>query len=89
VEYDVQLEPRAGAVARQRDPRAVRSEADQVCVAPCPRREALRADVQRLEEVRLPGSVRPDDERQPWLQLELEPRVRAEIPKRDAVDDQA
>ena len=38
---------------RERDPRAVGAEADELRVRPRPRREALRADVQRLEQVRL------------------------------------
>ena len=38
------------------------AEADQLRVLPGPRREALRPDVERLEQVRLAGAVRPDDE---------------------------
>ena len=64
------------------------AEADELRVGACPRREALRADVQRLEQVRLAGAVRADDEHEAGLELELEPRVRAEVPKRDSVDDQ-
>jgi hypothetical protein len=44
--------------------------------------------VQRLEQVRLADSVRPDGEHEPGLQLELEPLVRPEVPERGALDDQ-
>ena len=37
---------------------ALDAEADQLRVAAGARREPLRADVERLEEVRLPGAVR-------------------------------
>ena len=64
--------PRARAAtpprdAAQRDPRRVAPEADQLRVGARPRREALRADVQRLEQVRLAGAVRPDHEHEPRL----------------------
>ena len=48
----------------------------------------MRADVQRLEQVRLPRSVRPDDQQQAGLELEVKSGVRANVPKRDSVDDQ-
>jgi hypothetical protein len=44
--------------------------------------------MQRLEEVRLAGAVRTDDEHEPRLQLELELRVRADVPERDRLNDQ-
>ena len=46
--------------AAQRDPRRRPAEADELRVGARARREALRADVQRLEQVRLAGAVRPD-----------------------------
>jgi hypothetical protein len=45
--------------------------------------------VQRLEQVRLAGSVRAGDEDEARLQRELEPLVAAEVAQRDAPDDQA
>jgi hypothetical protein len=48
----------------------------------------LRADVQRLEEVRLAGAVRPDGENEPGSQLELESLVGAEVSEPDVLDDQ-
>ena len=44
--------------AAQRDPSRLLAEADELRVGARPRREALRADVQRLEQVRLPRAVR-------------------------------
>jgi LmbE family N-acetylglucosaminyl deacetylase len=52
------------------------------------RREALRRDVQRLEQVRLADAVRADDEDDPGLERELERRVRAVVRKRDRVRNQ-
>ena len=68
--------------------RGLGAEADQLRVGTCARREALRPDVERLEQVRLAGPVRTDHEHEPGLQLELEPSIRAEISQRDLVDDQ-
>jgi hypothetical protein len=39
----------------------------------------LRPDMERLEQVRLPGAVRPDDEHERLRQIELESRVRANV----------
>ena len=85
--------PRAGAATSPRRPCTHhacggRAEADELRVGPGPRREALRADVQRLEQVRLPGAVRPGHEHEARLEVELEPRVGAEVPERDPRDDQ-
>src|SRR5262249_483207 len=88
MQNNVQLESRAGAGAGQGDPRAVRSKPNQVRVAARPRREALRADVQRLEEVGLPRAVGTHDEHKPRLQLELELGVGAVVPERNGADDQ-
>jgi hypothetical protein len=48
----------------------------------------LRADVQRLEQVRLAGAVRPDDKNQTRLETEVEPCVGADVAQRDFADDQ-
>ena len=45
-------------------------------------------DVERLEEVRLPGAVCARHENEPRLELELEPGIRPEVAKRDSGDDQ-
>jgi hypothetical protein len=45
--------------------------------------------VERLEQVRLAGAVRPGDEDEAGLQDELEAFVAAEVSKRDVTDDQA
>jgi len=44
--------------------------------------------MESLEQVRLPGSVRPRDEHDSGFELQLEPGVRAEVPERDLADDQ-
>jgi hypothetical protein len=64
------------------------AEADQVTLDAGAGREALRADVERLEQVRLAGAVLADDEDDPRGELELECAVRAVVPERDAADDQ-
>ena len=81
-------ERRLAASADQADARCVGPEADQLRVGARPWREALRADMECLEQIRLAGTVRPDDEREPRLQAELEPGIRAEVAKRDRRDDQ-
>jgi hypothetical protein len=79
VQDDVDLERRPAAGAGERDSRAFSPEADQARIGARAGREALGADVQRLEQVRLAGPVRADDEYEPRLQPELEAGVRAEI----------
>ena len=64
------------------------AEPDQPRLRARPRREALRPDVQRLEQVRLPGAVRPDHQHEPRLEREVERGVRAKAPERDPRDDQ-
>ena len=76
------------AAARQLDAAGGRALADQLHVGARAGREALRADVQRLEEVRLAGAVRPRDENEPRLERELEPGIRPEVAERDLGDDQ-
>jgi hypothetical protein len=44
--------------------------------------------VQRLEQVRLPHTVLADDEHDPRREVEVENAIGAEIPERDAADDQ-
>jgi hypothetical protein len=51
-------------------------------------REALRADVQRLEQVRLAGAVRANNENESRLEAEVKPGVRADVTQRDFSDDQ-
>jgi hypothetical protein len=72
----------------QRDRRATLAESDQLRVRPRSRREALRADVQRLEQVRLAGAVLTDEEDDAGSQVEIEPGVRAVVRERDVPDDQ-
>src|SRR5205085_7624346 len=88
-EYDLERERRPGARALERNPRGRLAEADQLRVRARPRREALRSHVQRLEQVRLPRAVRPDDEHEPRLEPDLEPFVGAVVAKRDRLDDQS
>ena len=76
------------ARALERDPCRIRAEADHLHVSAGARREPLRPDVQRLEEVRLPGTVRPVQQDDTRHELELERRVRAEVAERDLADDQ-
>ena len=88
-ERDLELDrDRRRAPTAQRHPGGALAEADQLRVGARARREALRADVQRLEQVRLAGAVRPDDEHEPRLEVEVEPGVRAEVAERDVRDDQ-
>jgi hypothetical protein len=42
-----------------------------------------------FEEVRLADAVRSHDDHEPRLQPQLEPLVRAKVPERDRLDDQA
>ena len=88
LERHFELDLRLTARAAQRDAALPLPEAHELCVRSRSRREALRADVQRFEQVRLPRAVRPDSEHEPRLQVEVEARVRANVAKRDSVDDQ-
>jgi len=67
VQDDVEVERRAAPFASQGDSRAFTAEANQARVGAGARREALRADMQRLEQVRLAGAVRADDENETRL----------------------
>jgi hypothetical protein len=44
--------------------------------------------VERFEQVRLAGTIRPGDQHQPRLERELEALVRPVAPQRDLGDDQ-
>ena len=52
------------------------------------RREALRREVQRLEQVRLADTVSADDQHDPGREVEVERRVRPVLAERYAIDDQ-
>jgi hypothetical protein len=85
---DLDLEPGAAPGAAQLDPRGLGAEANELSIVPAPRREALRPDVERLEQIRLARAVPADRQYEPRGQLQLERRVRAVVAKRDFVDDQ-
>src|SRR5581483_6061716 len=87
-ERDVDPHVRAAACAGETDPGSLLPEADQLRVGPRARREALGADVKRLEQVRLAGAVRADGQDETRTQRQLEARVRAEVRERDRGDDQ-
>ena len=44
--------------------------------------------MQGLEQVGLPRPVRPDGKDEPRLEIEIEPRVRANVPEGDRANDQ-
>jgi hypothetical protein len=67
----------------------MRPEADQLRVNARARREALRPDVQRFEQVRLADAVRSDREDETRPQVELEPLVRPEASELERLDNQA
>jgi hypothetical protein len=66
----------------------VLAEADQLGVVTGPRREALRCQVQRLEQVRLADPVPADDENDPRREAEIERRIRPVPAERYAIADQ-
>jgi hypothetical protein len=72
----------------QGDPGGALAEPDELRVGARPWREPLRPDVQRLEQVRLARAVRAHDEHEAGTELQLEPRVRADVAERDLRDDQ-
>jgi hypothetical protein len=59
-------------MARDSNAACAFAELDQLHVLPRARREALRCDVQRLEQVRLPDAVRSDSEDDAGLEREVE-----------------
>jgi len=70
------------------DARGRLPELDQLAVGASPRREALGGDMQRLEQVRLAGAVRADDQNDPRLQLQVERGVRPVPAEADVPDVQ-
>jgi hypothetical protein len=72
----------------KRERRLGLTETDQLAFGACSRREALRADVERLEQVGLSGTVLSHDEHDAGGKLEVEGAIGAVVPKRDAADDQ-
>jgi hypothetical protein len=64
------------------------AEPDQLAVVARAGREALRREVERLEEVRLADAVAADDEDDPGREVEVERRVRPIPAERYAIDDQ-
>jgi hypothetical protein len=84
----LELDRHTAAHSAERNPARLLPEADQLRIGARARREALRADVQRLEQVRLAGPVPPHHEHESRLEAEVELLVRAEVPERDRADDQ-
>ena len=82
------LDGRAALAPAQAYPRGRVPEPHEPRLRACPRREPLGTDVQRLEQVGLPGAVRADDEHEAGLEPEVERGVRAEAPERRLRDDQ-
>ena len=70
------------------DPGTDLAEPNQLRIRPCPGREALRRDMEALEQIRLAGAVRSDRQDEPLTQAELEARVRAVVAERELLDDQ-
>ena len=83
-----ELERRRATAAANRDACGRLAEANELRVLAGARREPLRRDVQRLEQVRLPDAVRPDGEHDARLEVEIERRVRPVLAKSDVLDDQ-
>jgi hypothetical protein len=52
------------------------------------RREALRREVERLEQIGLANAVAADDENDPGREVEVERRIRPIPTERYAIDDQ-
>jgi hypothetical protein len=75
-------------VAAQLDARSGLAEADQLRVVARARREALRRDVQCLEQVRLAGAVPADNENDAALDCEVELRIRPVLTERYVIADQ-
>jgi hypothetical protein len=83
------LERRFRTPAGNDDSRGPFAEADQLRILPCSRREPLRPDVQRLEQVRLADAVRPDRQDDPVRERQVERRVRPVLAERELVDQPA
>jgi len=77
------LHRHGATLASHGHPRRVGAEADELRVGAGARGEPLRRNVQRLEQVRLAGAVRTDDENQAAAELELQRLVRPEVSERE------
>jgi hypothetical protein len=84
---DLELERRSGSRPTQRNPTRFRTDPDHLCIRPRPRRETLRAYVDRFEQIRFPDAVRADDQDEAGLKSQLEPLVRADARERDRVQE--
>src|SRR6266508_2803496 len=84
VHRDRRLRPRAG----DSDPSRIGAEAHDLRIAARARGEALRSDVQSLEEVRLACPVWTRDEHHAGLELQFQPGIRAKVAERDLANDQ-
>jgi hypothetical protein len=87
-DHHLRLDRRRPARPAQRHPGGRLPEAHELRVHPRPRREALAADVRRLEQVRLADAVRAHHDHESRLEVELEPLVRPEARERQVLDDQ-
>src|SRR5204863_9604767 len=88
LDRQLELERRAAACPLQCDSPRAFSESDELRVRARARRKPLRADVQRLEQVRLAGAVLADYEDETGPKVEVEPRVRPDVAQGDRRDDQ-
>jgi hypothetical protein len=89
LERDLDLDRSTAVLAGNRDSCAGLTEADQLRVRTCARREPLSRDMEALEEICLSRAVRPDGEDEAGMELELVPGVRAIVAERELLDDQA
>jgi len=80
--------PRSVPREAERDECVPFPEADELALGTRARREPLRAEVERLEQVRLADAVVADDEHEPRREAEVEGGVGAVVPERDVRDDQ-
>ena len=83
----LQLDLGIATNAAQRDACHLLAESNELGVGTGARREALRADVQRLEQVRLPCAVGANYEHKTRLEIEVEASVRPDVSERDRLDD--
>ena len=78
-----------GCPAGERDSCRVSAKPDRGRLAASPEREALRAHVDGLEEIRLAGAVGTRDEDEPRDEVELLASIRAEVGQAEVCDDQS
>jgi class 3 adenylate cyclase len=78
---DLEVDRCDSTLTPKRDPRRVLAESDHLRIRARARRETLRADVERLQQVRLARAVRADGQDETRLEVEIEPRVRADVPE--------